>query len=62
MYYAIFDHITDLDLITEFDLLFYLMRKISVEQRVRHANRERLLLRTPGPVPLLDLHFLLYIF
>ena len=25
-------------------------------QRVRHANRGRLLLRTPGPVPLLDLH------
>ena len=25
-------------------------------QRVRHANRGRLLLRTPGPVPLWDLH------
>ena len=24
--------------------------------RVRHANRGRLLLRTPGPVPLWDLH------
>ena len=27
-------------------------------QRVRHANRGRLLLRTPGPVPLWDLHVL----
>ena len=25
-------------------------------QQVRHANRGRLLLRTPGPVPLWDLH------
>ena len=24
-------------------------------QRVQHANRERLLLRTPGPAPLWDL-------
>ena len=28
-------------------------------QRVRHANRGRLLLRTPGPVPLWDLHVFL---
>ena len=28
-------------------------------QRVRHANRGRLLLRTPGPVPLSDLHVFL---
>ena len=28
----------------------------STVQRVRHANRGRLLLRTPGPVPLWDLH------
>ena len=26
-------------------------------QRVRHANRGRLLLRTPGPVPLWDLQY-----
>ena len=25
-------------------------------QRIRHTNRGRLLLRTPGPVPLWDLH------
>ena len=31
---------------------------VSIEhlQRVWHANRGRLLLRTPGPVPLWDLH------
>ena len=29
-------------------------------QRVRHANRGRLLLRTPGPVPLWDLHVFLF--
>ena len=28
-------------------------------QRVRHANRGRLLLRTSGPVPLWDLHVFL---
>ena len=28
-------------------------------QRVRHANRGRLLLQTPGPVPLWDLHVFL---
>ena len=51
-----FDHITDLDLITEFDFLPNCER-FSIEhlQRVRHANRGRLLLRTPGPVPLWDL-------
>ena len=34
--------------------LFTLMCKVSIEhmQRVRHAKRGRLLLRTPGPVPL----------
>ena len=52
----IFDHIADLDLITKFDLLLN-WREVSIEhlQRVRHANKGRLLLRTPGPVPLLDL-------
>ena len=52
----IFDPITDLDLITEFDFLPNCER-FSIEhlQRVRHANRGRLLLRTPGPVPLWDL-------
>ena len=44
--------ITDLDLITEFDFLPNCTRfPIEHMQRVRHANRERLLLRTPGPVP-----------
>ena len=35
------------------NLTFYLLYKVSMEhmQRVRHANRGRLLLRTPGPVP-----------
>ena len=38
--------------------LFTLLHEVSIEhlQRVRHANRGRLLLRTPGPVPLWDLH------
>ena len=37
--------------------LFTYLCKVSIEhmQRVRHANRGRLLLRTPGPVPLWDL-------
>ena len=37
------------------------MREVSIEhlQRVRHANRGRLLLRTPGPVPLWDLQVFL---
>ena len=37
--------------------LFTLLREVSIEhlQRVRHANRGRLLLLTPGPVPLWDL-------
>ena len=37
--------------------LFTLLREVSTEhlRRVRHANRGRLLLRTPGPVPLWDL-------
>ena len=41
--------------------LFTLLREVSIEhmQRVRHANRGRLLLRTPGPVPLWDLQVFL---
>ena len=37
--------------------LFTKLREVSIEhlQRVRHANRGRLLLRTPGPVPRWDL-------
>ena len=37
--------------------LFTYLREVSIEhlQRVRHANRGRLLLRPPGPVPLWDL-------
>ena len=40
---------------------FTSLREISIEhlQRVRHANRGRLLLRTPGPVPLWDLQVFL---
>ena len=43
------------------NLTFYLIVQVSIEhmQRVRHANRGRLLLRTPGPVPLWDLHVFL---
>ena len=49
--------VTDLDLITEFDFLpNYARFSIEYFQRARHANRGRLLLRTPGPVPLWDLH------
>ena len=35
-----------------------ILSEVSIEhsQRVRHANRGRLLLQTPGPVPLWDLH------
>ena len=51
----IFDPITDLDLITEFDFLPICERFPEHLQRVRHANSGRLLLRTPGPVPLWDL-------
>ena len=38
--------------------LFTLLCEVSIEhlQRVRHAKRRRLLLRTPFPVPLWDLH------
>ena len=38
-----------------------LILKVSIEhlQRVRHAKGGRLLLRTPGPVPLWDLHVFL---
>ena len=37
--------------------LFILLREVSIEhlQRVRHANRVRFLIRTPGPVTLWDL-------
>ena len=47
---------TNLDLITEFD--FVQLCEVSIEhlQRVCHANRGCLLLRTPGPVPHWDLH------
>ena len=47
------DLVTELDLITVFDVITQI-REVSIEhlQRVRLANRGRLLLRTPGPVPL----------
>ena len=56
--------VTGRGLITETDFLnqiprgFLLVYKVSIEhmQRVRHANRGRLLLRTPGSVPIRDLH------
>ena len=44
------------------NLTFYLIvREVSIEylQRVRHANRGRFLLRTPGPFPLWDLNVLM---
>ena len=46
------DLVTELDLITVFDVIT-LFREISLGhlQRVRLANRGRLLLMTPGPVP-----------
>ena len=46
------DIATELDLITDFDVIT-LFREVSIGhlQRVRLANRGRLLLRTPGPVP-----------
>ena len=46
------DLVPELDLVTEFDL-FTEFREVSIEhlQRVWHADRGRLLLRTPGPVP-----------
>ena len=57
----VFDPITDLDLITEFDFLRN-SKRFSMEhlQRVRHANRGLLLLRTPGPVSLWDLQVFKY--
>ena len=49
--------VIELDLFTDF-LLFTKFQEDSMEhlQRARHTNRGRLLLRTPGPVPLWDLH------
>ena len=44
--------ITELDFITKFDLLPNFGGFHRTLQRVRLANRGRLLLRTPGPVPL----------
>ena len=43
------------------NLIFTELRDVSIEhlQRVRHANRGRLLLRTPGPVQLWDLQVFL---
>ena len=40
------------------NLTYYLIGEVSIEhfQRVGHANRGRWPLRTPGPVPLWDLH------
>ena len=52
----IFDPITDLDLITEFDFLPNCEIPIEHLERVRHSNRGLLLIQTPGPVPLWDLH------
>ena len=54
-----FEHITELDLITDFEpsvLLYFTYYQISrgfhrTLRKIRLANRGRLLLRTPGPVP-----------
>ena len=56
----IVDPITDLDLITEFDFFTWL-REVSIEhlQRVWHAKRRRLHIRTPSPVLLWDLQLFL---
>ena len=51
----IFDPITDLDLIAEFGFLTNCEVSVEHLQWVRHANRGRLLLQTPGPIPLWDL-------
>ena len=51
--------VTDLDLIAEFELLpNYARFPYRTFKRVRHANRGRKLLRTPGPVPFWDLYVL----
>ena len=48
----IFEPITELDLITNFDLINKFSGGFNrTLQRVRLANRGRLLLQTPGPVP-----------
>ena len=47
----IYELITELDFITDFDLLPNFEGFHRTLQRVRLANRGRLLLRTPGPVP-----------
>ena len=51
------DPVTELDLITELDIFTHL-RKLSKEHLlwVWHANRGRVLLRTSGANPLLDIH------
>ena len=50
-YYSICDLITELDFITDLTLLPNFGGFHRTLQRVRLANRGRLLLRTPGPVP-----------
>ena len=50
LYHTIFGFITELNLITDFDLITK-FREVRTLQWVRLANRGRLLLRTPGPVP-----------
>ena len=58
-HYTNFWPFTDLDLITKFDFLPKYVVSIEALQRLRHANRGCLLLRTPGLVPLWDLHVFL---
>ena len=53
-HYANFSPITDLDLVTEFDLIARGIHRTFATD-VAENNKERLLLRTPGPVPLWDL-------
>ena len=50
------DLAVDLKVKITFKVTWYFKVSIEHMQRVRHANRGRLLLRTPGPVPLWDLH------
>ena len=53
-----FDPITDLDLITEFDLYIIVRGSHRTFATGAACTQRTLLLQTPGPVPLCDLHML----
>ena len=50
------DIIAGLNIIIQNLTIYQILVSIEHLQQVWHANRGRLLLRTPGPVPLWDLH------